>query len=150
MLQAERALQREVVARLRAAPLDAVLIASPNGIFIPARTASEKALAKRVVAQLKADGSLTPGAPDLVFLWADGAGCVELKRPEVNALFNKHPRGRLSEVQLAFRESCVLRRVRYEICESWPEVRDLLIAWGRLPASYSDPETRIGRPAWYG
>jgi hypothetical protein len=39
------------------------------------------------------------------------------------------------------------KRVRYAVCESWPEVRDLLISWGRLPANYTDPENRIGRAA---
>jgi hypothetical protein len=145
--QTERALQREIMTRLRHAPLDAVVQASPNGIFIPARTQAEQVMARRVVHQLKIDGQLTPGAPDLTFLWRDGSGCIELKRPAERTLLQRRQAGRLSPEQIAFREHCNLHGVPYVVCESWPDVRDTLIAWGRLPAGYTDPEQRIGRAA---
>ena len=147
MHQAERALQREIMLRLRSAPLDALVIASPNGVFIPARTQAEKTLARRVIHRLKTDGQITPGVADLTFLWRGGSGCIELKRAAQRTLFERHQRGRLSGDQLQFRQRCHLYGVPYAVCESWPEVRDQLISWGRLPADYTDPETRIGRAA---
>jgi hypothetical protein len=139
MYQAERFLQREVMLRLRLleqrGELAAVWIGSPNGIFIPARTAAEKTLARRVVHQLKQDGMLTPGAPDLTFLWADGCGGIELKRAAASRLFDEQQKGRASPEQLLFRQRCFEQQVRYAICDSWPCVRDTLIAWGRLRAN---------------
>ena len=96
MEQAERILQREVMIRLRMAPLAAIVIGSSNGVFIPTRTPAERVLAARIIAQLKSDGQLTPGASDLVFLWADGCGCIELKRPAEKRLFGKKRRGVLT------------------------------------------------------
>lgn len=145
--RAELQLQREVVTRLRFAPLDAILVGSPNGFYIPARTAEERQLARRLVHQLKRDGMLTPGAPDLLFLWGDGCAGIELKRPEEKRLFDKQRRGVVSPEQTAFRMRCFELHVRYAVCESWPEVRDMLIAWGRLPAGWRDADSRIGRAA---
>jgi hypothetical protein len=78
---------------------------------------------------------LTPGAPDLTFLWADGCGGIELKRPAATRLFDKQQKGRPSDDQLLFRQRCFEQQVRYAICDSWPSVRDTLIAWGRLRAN---------------
>ena len=136
MHQAERFLQREVMIRLRHAPLDALVIGSTNGIFIPARTAAEKVLARRVVHQMKLDGMLTPGAPDLLFLWRDGCGGIELKRPASTRLFDKRPKGRASPEQLAFKARCFELGVPYAICDSWESVRDTLVLWKRLPAHF--------------
>ena len=147
MRQAERLLQTEIMVRLRHAPLAAVVIGSPNGIFIPARTPAERELARRIVHQLKRGGQLTPGAADLLFLWTDGCGCIELKRPEVKQLFGKQRRGSLSPDQINFQGQCYRHGVPYEVCESWPEVREVLKSWGRLPADWLDPENRIGRAA---
>lgn len=117
MRQAERDLQREVVTRLRFAPLQAILVCSPNGIFIPARSDAERTMARRIVAQLKNDGQLTPGAPDLVFLWADGCGCIELKRAaETDLLGHRRERGRLSPGQREFRDRCTVAEVRFAEC----------------------------------
>jgi hypothetical protein len=147
MRQAERILQREVMARLRHAPLAAIVVPSPNGIFIPARTQAEQTLARRVVHQLKLDGQLLPGAPDLLILWDEGCGCIELKRPQNKRLFDKQRAGTLSEAQIEFRARCDYLRINYTVCQSWAEVRDTLKAWGRLPFSWQDAETRIGRAA---
>jgi hypothetical protein len=147
MRQAERILQREVMARLRFAPLQALVIPSPNGFYIPARTVPERTLARRIVHQLKVDGQLLEGASDLTVLWPDGSGCIELKRPAVRTLFGKQRAGTLSDEQRQFRERCAAVGVPYVVCESWPEVRDTLIAWGRLPANYVDADQRIGRAA---
>jgi hypothetical protein len=62
-LQAEGTLQREVAWRLKAMPMVALPI--PNGLWIPARTEAERSLVARIVARMKADGMLLPGAPDL-------------------------------------------------------------------------------------
>src|SRR5262245_37695838 len=95
----ERPLQREVMARLHCAPLDALVFPIPNGVYLPARSASEKVLVARIIHQLKVQGGLTPGAPDLVFLGARSCGAIELKRPATKSLFGKHARGTLSPVQ---------------------------------------------------
>jgi hypothetical protein len=149
MFQAERFLQREVILRLRLLEqrglLAAVWVGSPNGIFIPARTAPEKALARRVVHQLKQDGMLTTGAPDLTFLWEDGCGGIELKRAAATRLFDKQQKGRPSDDQLLFRQRCFEQQVRYAICDSWASVRDTLIAWGRIRSDWLDADERIGR-----
>lgn len=147
MRQAERILQREVMARLRHAPLAAIIVPSPNGIFIPARTPAEQTLARRVVHQLKLDGQLLPGAPDLLFLWSHGSGCIELKRPAEKTLLGKQRAGQLSDDQMAFRKRCDALSVNYAVCQSWDEVRETLKAWGRLPATYQDADRRIGRAA---
>jgi hypothetical protein len=147
MRQAERILQREVMARLRHAPLQALVVPSPNGIFIPARTQAEQTLARRVVHQLKLDGQLLPGAPDLLILWDTGSGAIELKRPESKRLFDRQRAGTLSAAQKTFRDDCQGQGVNFAVCESWAEVRDTLKEWGRLPASWQDAETRIGRVA---
>ena len=147
MRQAERILQREVMARLRFAPLTAIVIPSPNGVFLPTRNPAERTLARRIVHQLKVDGQLTPGAPDLVFLWPNGSGCIELKRAAEKTLLGKVRAGTLSEDQAAFRMTCDAVGVQYAVCRSWPEVREILKTWGRLPAHYLDADQRIGRAA---
>jgi hypothetical protein len=145
--QAERNLQREVVVRLTFAPLAAIVVGSSNGVYLPARTPVERVLAARLVARLKADGSLTPGAPDLIFLWGGGCGCIELKRPEEKRLFDRARAGRLSDAQVQFQARCVMHAVRYAVCDSWPSVRDTLMSWGRLPADWVDPDNRVGAAA---
>jgi len=134
--QIERLLQREIALRLRAAPLSAKVIGSPNGAFFPARTPIERALVKRIVHQLKVDGQLTPGAPDLLFLWRGGCGCVELKRPASRTLLTSLARGVASPEQQAFRDDCEQLGIPYVICSTWDEVRETLVAWGRLPADW--------------
>jgi hypothetical protein len=147
MRQAERILQREVMARLRFAPVKALVVPSPNGIYLPARTPAEKVLAARVVHQLKLDGQILPGAPDLLVLWSHGCGGIELKRPAERNLLGKQAAGQLSPTQTAFRDRCDELGVHYAVCQSWDEVRETLKAWGRLPATYQDADRRIGRAA---
>lgn len=147
MRQAERILQREVMLRLRHAPLAAIVVPSPNGVFIPARTPAERELARRIVHQLKLDGQLLPGAPDLLFLWQDGCGCVELKRAAEKTLLGRQRSGQLSVDQRVFRDRCDDLGIPYAVCQSWAEVRDRLKVWGRLPGNWLDAEQRIGRAA---
>lgn len=146
-MQIERALQAEVMLRIQHAPVDALVIPIPNGVWLPARTEQEKSLVARLIARMKADGQLVPGAADLLVLARDFAGAIELKRPAGKTLLGKTPRGRASVAQLTFQARCAAAGVPYAICTSWAEVRDTLIAWRRLPASYVDPEQRIGRAA---
>lgn len=147
MRQAERILQREIMARLRHAPLQALVVPSPNGIFIPTRNPAERTLARRIVYQLKMDGQLLPGAPDLLVLWATGSGCIELKRPAEKTLLGKQRMGTQSVDQRCFEIRCDQLVVPYAICHSWPEVRETLKDWGRLPADWQDASARIGRAA---
>jgi hypothetical protein len=137
MPSAERLLQREIMTRLRLAPLSAIVVPSPNGVFIPGRTPQERVLAKRIVGQLKADGQLLPGAPDLLFLWATGCACIELKRPtERDLLGVRRSAGTQSAEQKQFKQHCAAVGVPYVIAHSWPEVRDALVTWGCLPVSW--------------
>ena len=147
MRQAERILQREVMARLRHAPVRAIVVPSPNGIYLPARTPAERTPAARIVHQLKLDGQILPGAPDLLVLWASGCGGIELKRPPEKTLLGKQRAGQLSDAQVAFKARCDELGVQYAVCMSWDEVRETLKAWGRLPVTYVDPDRRIGRAA---
>ena len=147
MRQAERVLQREIVTRLKFAPLSAIVVPSPNGIFLPTRNPAERDLARRIVFQLKRDGQLAPGAPDLVFLWDSGCGCMELKRPTEQTLLGRQRAGQLSGEQKVFRDLCERAGVPYEVVMSWPQAREVLKAWGVLPADWRDPEQRVGRAA---
>lgn len=133
MIQAERWLQREILLRLRALPIVAIPI--PNGIWIPTHNPAERVLVARVVARMKSDGMLTPGAPDLVLLWAGGAACVEIKRPMSVDLYGKRPRGRPNDAQCEFGALCATAGVRYVIVESWEELQCHLTEWGVSPAS---------------
>jgi len=142
MRQAERVLQREIMLRLQHAPLQAIVVPSPNGVYLPARSPAERELARRLIHGLKVGGSLLPGAPDLTFLWEGGGGCVELKRPSEKTLFGRQRPGQLSDDQKRFRDRCAAIGVPYEVCQSWPQVRELLKAWGRLPEGWYEPEVR--------
>jgi hypothetical protein len=140
-VELERPLQHEVMLRLQSAPLAALVFPIPNGIYLPARTPAEKTLVARVIYQLKLQGGLVPGAPDLVFLGPRSCGAIELKRPATRTLFGKHARGSLSPVQRAMQKSFAQHGVNYAICESWDEVRDILVSWQMLPGDWGRPPT---------
>src|SRR5262245_49944545 len=74
--QIERALQAELMLRLRAGAWPIIALPIPNGIWLPARSEGERALVARLIARMKANGMLLPGAPDLVLLWADGCALI--------------------------------------------------------------------------
>lgn len=148
MRQDERDLQREVMLRLRFAPVSALILPVPNGIWIPARSPSEKALVARLIARLKADGFLVPGVADLLVLWSDGSGAIELKRGASKSLDGViHRAGSPSDAQKEFALSCATLGIRHAYCTSWVEVRDALMSWGVLDAGWKDAEQRIGRAA---
>ena len=110
-MQLERTLQSEILLRLNRYPVVAIPI--PNGIWVPARGEAEKGLVKRLIARMKTDGMLVPGAPDLVLMGAKGALCVELKREASRDLLVKRPKGRLSPEQKAFKQRCADAGVGY-------------------------------------
>jgi len=118
--QLERSLQTDILYRLNRYPVVAAAI--PNGLWIPSRDDKERDLVARIVARMKSDGMLTPGAPDLVLLGAKGALCVELKRPASRDLFGRKPKGRLSPEQAAFRARCERAGVRYVVACDWADV----------------------------
>ena len=99
-----------------------VYAAIPNGLWIPARAEQEKALVARIMARMRNDGQITPGAPDLFVAGAKGALCVELKRPVSHDLFGRKPRGRLSPEQKVFRDRCVAAGVEYLVADCWEDV----------------------------
>lgn len=134
--QIERALQQECMVRLHSAAvrgeLRAVIYPIPNGVYMPARTNVERTLTARIVHQLKVQGGMTPGAPDLVCLAKHGSGGIELKRPEQNLLFEKRRRGVLSPAQREQRDRFAALGINWAVCTSWEEVHDTLVDWGML------------------
>lgn len=126
--QIERALQQEVVLKLRVWPVLALPI--PNGMFIPARTESERVLVARIINRMKSDGMLIPGAPDLVVLWNGGGGMIELKRPAARSLLTKTAAGRPSQSQLTMAERAAELGIKHAFCTSWDKVKDRLTEWG--------------------
>jgi hypothetical protein len=62
------------------------------------------------------------GAPDYVFLWPKGCGCIEFKTPK----------GRLSDKQKAFKEWCEDVGVPYVVVTSEEEGWLILKEWGLL------------------
>lgn len=132
MMTAERTLQLEIMTRLRA--LGVLTASIPNSLYFPARTPAERALIARVVSQMKNDGMITPGAPDLIAA-ANGVACfVELKREKSRDLLGKtKPAGTLSDPQKDFRDQCAKAGMAYRVCHTWTEVETALIETGVLP-----------------
>lgn len=122
--QVERTLQQEIMLGLRAYPVVAVPV--PNGIWIPSRDKREESITARIVAQMKRNGMLLPGAPDLILMWRSGCAAVELKAPA----------GRPSTAQRDFAERCNLLLIHHAYVTSWEELRTLLHQWG-LPKPWS-------------
>ena len=86
----------------------------------------ERVLVRRIVARMRDDGMLTPGAPDLVIAGEKRAVMVELKRPASRDLFGRRPKGRLSPEQKAFRDRCISAGVEYLVAECWEDIQYLL------------------------
>lgn len=125
--QAERALQSEVMLRLRSWPVIALPV--PNSIYFPARTDAERKIIARVIHQMKNAGQLVPGAPDLVALWRGGGGMIELKRPKSRSLLGSVPAGRPSDSQIEMAERAAAAGVNHAYCTSWDEVAERLTEW---------------------
>ena len=122
--QIERNLQSEILYRLNRYPVVAIPV--PNGVWLPARGDAEKDIVKRLIARMKTDGMLVPGAPDLVLMGEKRALCIELKRSASRDLFGRKPKGRLSPEQKAFRDRCVDCGVDYTVASSWEDVQCML------------------------
>ena len=122
--QLERNLQSEILYRLARYPVVAIPV--PNGIWLPAHNEAEKAVVARLMARMKSDGMLTPGAPDLVIAGERGAVMCELKRPASRDLFGRRPKGRLSPEQKAFEQRCVDCGVEYLVASSWEDIAAVL------------------------
>ena len=122
--QLERSLQTELLYRLARYPVVAIPI--PNGIWLPAHNESERAVVARLMARMKTDGMLVPGAPDLVIAGERGAVMCELKRPASRDLFGRKPKGRLSPEQKAFEQRCVDCGVEYLVASSWEDIAAVL------------------------
>ena len=122
--QLERNLQSEILYRLARYPVVAVPV--PNGIWLPAHNEAERVVVARLMARMKSDGMLVPGAPDLVLMGEKRALCIELKRSASRDLFGRKPKGRLSPEQKAFRDRCVDCGVEYIVASSWDDVQCML------------------------
>jgi hypothetical protein len=129
--QIERTLQTEVMLRLRAGAWPVIALPIPNGIWFPTRDEKERELVRRLIARMKADGMLVPGAPDLALVWGEGrGGIIELKRPASRDLLGKHPAGRPSDAQRDIAERAADLGANHAYCSSWDDVRATLHAWG--------------------
>ena len=122
--QLERSLQSEILYRLNRYPVVAIPI--PNGIWLPSHNEAERAVVARLMARMKSDGMLTPGAPDLVLMGEKRALCVELKRGASRDLFGRKPKGRLSPEQKAFQQRCINRGVEYLVASSWEDIEYII------------------------
>jgi len=122
--QLERGLQTEILYRLNRYPVVAIPV--PNGIWLPAHNEAERVVVARLMARMKSDGMLLPGAPDLVIAGERRAVCVELKRSASRDLFGRRPRGRLSPEQRAFRDRCIEAGVEYTVASSWEDIEYIL------------------------
>ena len=122
--QLERNLQCENLYRLNRYPVIACAI--PNGIYLPSHNEAERVLVRRIVARMRDDGMLTPGAPDLVIAGERGAVMVELKRSASRDLFGRKPKGRLSPEQKTFQQRCVDCGVEYTVASSWDDIACIL------------------------
>ncbi len=132
MIRAEAALHEEVMLRLRPLRPGCVIVPIPNGTWLPAHTPEERKLVARLIGRMKAEGQMLPGAADLLCLWGEGAGAIELKRPSERTLLGKHPAGRPSDAQKEFAAHCADHGVRHVYAHSWDEVHAALAKWGRL------------------
>lgn len=131
-VSAERALQTEIVLRLKAWPVIAIPI--PNSIYFPARTEAERSIISRVIHQMKAAGQILPGAPDLVLCLKGGSvALIEIKRPAAKTLLGKTPAGRPSETQIAIEARATELGIAHAYVTSWEEMRNRLIQWGVSP-----------------
>jgi hypothetical protein len=70
---------------------------------------------------------LTRGAADIVFLWANGCACVEMKSET----------GKQSIYQKIFQGDCLLNGIPYAVCRSADEVVIFLEGLCRLPRGTS-------------
>jgi hypothetical protein len=122
--QLERALQSELLYRLARYPVVAIPV--PNGLWIPSHNEAERTVVARLMARMKSDGMLVPGAPDLVLMGEKRALCIELKRSASRDLFGRKPKGRLSPEQKTFQQRCVDCGVDYTVASTWEDVACLL------------------------
>jgi hypothetical protein len=115
----EKLLHIEIVQRLLPLTLDEKLQAL---WFHPANEAiksKEHGIGFNIM--LKMMGKI-PGVPDLVFMWKNGAGFIELKSAK----------GKLTESQEFFQRWCKNYDIPFEIAKSWEEVENILRKWNVL------------------
>jgi hypothetical protein len=118
--------------QLRAAKPDCVVVPVLNGVWIPSRTVAERTLVARIIARMKADGQMMPGVADLLALWREGCGAIELKVPATRTLLGRRPAGRPSDAQRDFQALCALHGIPHVYAYSWDDVKAALRSWGRL------------------
>ena len=128
MIQAERTLQQEIMLRLNTGRWPLIALPIPNGLWIPARSEAEKNLVARIIARMKADGMLLPGAPDIIVLWP--AGGAILKRARSRDLFGRvAPAGRPSAAQSELAARAARLGINHAFVSSWEELRARLAEW---------------------
>jgi hypothetical protein len=127
-VQVERSLQTEFLWRLRQYPV--LPFVTPNGIYFPCRSDSERLMRARIINRMKTEGMLLAGAPDLVLLWHGGAALVETKRPGFKDIFGYHAPGTASEDQQEFARRAEKLGINHAYCRSWNDLADRLLDWG--------------------
>ncbi|MGH7109511.1 MAG: hypothetical protein ACREFK_03700 [Stellaceae bacterium] len=131
MILAERTLQQEITVRLSCGRWPLIALPIPNGLWIPARGEVERRMVCRLVARMKTDGMLVPGAPDLALFWHGGGAMVELKRPKARDLLGRTlPAGRPSAAQSELAERAHKLGINHAFVSSWDELRRCLAEWG--------------------
>lgn len=131
MIAAERTLQQEIMLRLACGHPSLIALPIPNGIWIPAHSEAERIIVCRLIARMKADGMLVPGAPDLILLWPGGGAMVELKRPRSRDLLGRiSPAGRASPAQSELAERALRLGINHAVVRSWDELHARLGDWG--------------------
>ena len=128
--QIERGIQRECMIQLKAGGWQCIALPHPNSMYIPTRTPVEQELVRRIIHQMKNNGMMVTGAPDLSIHFAHGSALVEIKRPQANDLLRKRPAGRLSPEQAEIRDRATELGVRFVVVRSWEELRGYLEEWG--------------------
>jgi hypothetical protein len=127
----ERILQKELMLRFDAEKWPVLAFPIPNGLWIPAHNEAEKRIVARIIARMKADGMLVPGAPDIALFWRGGSALVELKKPASKDIFGRRsPAGRPTQEQRNVCAKAAELDVHHLYCHGWDEMRAAMERWG--------------------
>jgi hypothetical protein len=111
MNRPEQQLQRAVVEYLELVKPRCIWFHPPNG---GARSKTEAAILKGL--------GVKAGVADLIFLWKNGSGCIELKTTGKQ----------LSKAQNDFSEDCWIVGVNHAICFTVDQVDHFMKKWGLI------------------
>ena len=107
-------------AQLSAALMQYLESVKPNCVYCSIPNGSRRGIIE--AANLKRQGMIA-GAADWVFTWDHGSGWIELKTKK----------GRMTDSQTAFKNSCEKQGVSYQVCSSLEDCIQILTWWGLIP-----------------